>query len=99
MEKLKAKQIFNKVKKYNEMASYFYQGQDKLSITFSGEWGLETEFNSYKEFAKFIRDMYVDKVVDDLLEGEWKHDGEYFTLESTYDGETDQYELYVHEIN
>ena len=99
MEKLKAKQIFNKVKKYNEMASYFYQGQDKLSITFSGECGLETEFNSYKEFAKFIRDMYVDKVVDDLLEGEWKHDGEYFTLESTYDGETDQYELYVHEIN
>ena len=36
MEESKAREIFSNVKKYNEMVSYFYKGQNKLTVSFKG---------------------------------------------------------------
>ena len=95
MEKVKAREIFNKVKKYNELARYLYQGHNQLTITFIDNYE-EYDFESYKDFSKFIRNRYVNVVAIHLLNDEWKHDGEFFTIIDTYDGYRTEFELYVH---
>lgn len=97
MERLKAIEIFSKVKKFNEMASYFYQGGNKLTVTLSNsQCQKEHNFDSYKDFSKFVRSTYNDVLATLLLKGEWKHDGEYFMIEPMYNGYRKEFELYVH---
>lgn len=96
MEKVKARDIFNKVKKYNELARYLYQGDNVLTVAFTFDYGCKYEFESYKDFSKFIRNTYIDVLAARLLNGEWNHDGEYFTIEAIYDGYRTEFELYVH---
>lgn len=97
MEKVNVREIFNKVKKYNELAEYLYQGRNELAITFTD--GLqECDPENYKDFSKFVRYIYVDDVATCLLNGEWTHDGEFFTIEFVYDGDRTEFELYVHTV-
>ena len=93
MEKLKAREIFSNVKKYNEMASYFYQGENKLTVSFE-EDGTTHDFDSYRDFAKFIRQVYVSERAEEMLKNEWQHDGEYFWIRCGL--ARIEYELYVH---
>lgn len=94
MEESKAREIFSKVKKYNETASYFYQGQNKLIVSFKEEDGTTHDFDSYRNFAKFIRQVYVSEVAEEMLKNEWQHDGEYFCIRCGL--ARIEYELYVH---
>ena len=95
MEKVKVREIFNKVKKFNELAEYLYQGRNELAIIFTD--GLqECNFENYKDFSEFVRYIYVDDVATRLLNGEWTHDGEFFTIGAFYDGYITEFELYVH---
>lgn len=94
MEKLKAKDIFNKVKKFNELSEYLYQGDKKLTVTFEEEDGTTHDFDSYRDFAKFIRQIYISEAAEVMLENEWYHDGEYFWIR--YGLARIEYELYVH---
>ena len=97
MEKVKVKEIFNKVKKFNELAEYLYQGRNELAIAFTD--GLqECNFENYKDFSKFVRNTYVEVVATRLLNGEWTHDGEFFTIEFVYEGDRTEFELYVHTV-
>lgn len=96
MEKVKARDIFNKVKKYNELAEYLYQGQSKVEITFDDGSPIKRNFESYKDFSRFVRGYYIDVLAIRLLNGEWNHDGEYFTIECLYDGYRTEFDLYVH---
>lgn len=97
MEKVKVREIFNKVKKFNELAEYLYQGRNELAITFTD--GLqECDFENYEDFSKFVRCIYVEVVAARLLNGEWNHDGEYFTIECLYNGYITVFELYVHTL-
>lgn len=96
MEKVKARDIFNKVKKYNELAEYLYQGQSKVEITFDDGSPIRRNFECYKDFSRFVRGYYIDVLAIRLLNGEWNHDGEYFTIECLYDGYRTEFELYVH---
>lgn len=95
MEKVKAREIFNKVKKFNELAEYLYQGRNELAITFT-DGIYECDFENYKDFSKFVRYIYVDEVATRLLYGEWTHDGEFFTIGAWYDEDRTEFELYVH---
>ena len=94
MEESKAREIFINVKKYNEMASYFYQGQNKLIVSFKEEDETTHDFDSYRDFAKFIRQVYVSDVAEEMLKNEWQHDGEYFWIRCGL--ARIEYELYVH---
>ena len=97
MEKVKVREIFNKVKKFNELAEYLYQGRNELAITFTD--GLhECDFENYKDFSEFVRYIYVEVVATRLLNGEWTHDGEFFTIEFVYEGDRTEFELYVHTV-
>ena len=94
MEESKAREIFSNVKKYNEMVNYFYQGQNELTVTFKQEDGTTYDFDSYRDFAKFIRQVYVSEVAEEMLKNEWYHDGEYFWIRCGL--ARIEYELYVH---
>ena len=97
MEKVNVREIFNKVKKFNELAVYLYQGRNELAITFTD--GLqECDFENYKDFSKFVRNTYVEVVATRLLNSEWTHDGEFFTIEFVYEGDRQEFELYVHTV-
>lgn len=96
MEKVKVREIFNKVKKFNELAGYLYQGQSKVEITFDDGSPITRNFESYKDFSRFVRGYYIDVLSIRLLNGEWTHDGEFFTIEFVYEGDRTEFELYVH---
>lgn len=94
MEKVKAREIFNKVKKFNELAKYLYQGDKVLTVRLEEEDGTTYEFNNYNDFSRFVRKAYIEDIAIELLNEEWQHDGEYFTISV---GRLSWiYELYVH---
>ena len=95
METVKAREIFNKVKKFNELAGYLYHGRNELTITFRDNCQ-EYDFETYRDFSKFVRNTYIEILAIRLLQGEWDHDGEYFTIGAWYDEYGTEFELYVH---
>lgn len=99
MEKVKVRDIFNKVKKFNELAEFLNQGQSKVEITFDDGSPIRRNFENYKDFSRFVRGYYIDVLAIRLLNDEWNNDGEYFTIEYLYDGFRTEFELYVHTVD
>lgn len=79
------KEMIAKVNTHNDVAAYIPTRPIKLVFEDANFSCMEEEVKTYKDFAKFIREYYVDEFAKQILEYKYYHFGEEVEFTDKFD--------------